>query len=155
MGLEVVVRPVVLPNIRPAPARSLPPADDPTQGFCEIKGNPAKQVDLTSSWSFSLSRSVNVETERTVDTARVYQQDDDGTVNQDNFVDVDVATRIKSNGGAGFEVGGTGEGGAPDPATLAKARKRNREIEEWYQRQVGTDNIEIRERDKVKKAGDR
>jgi hypothetical protein len=154
MGLEVVVRPVVLPNIRPAPARSLPPADDPAKGFCEIKGNPAKQVDLTSSWNMSMSRSVNVETERTVDTARVYQMDDDGTVDRDNFIDVDVATRIKSSGGAGFEVGGAGAGGAPDPATLASARKRNREVEDWYSHQVETDNIEIREQDKVKKPGD-
>jgi hypothetical protein len=37
-GFETVVRPAVFPDIRPAPARSLPPADDPEKGMCVITG---------------------------------------------------------------------------------------------------------------------
>ena len=48
-GFEVVVRPVVFPDIRPAPARSLPPADDPTKGFCEITGAGNFPVQLSFS----------------------------------------------------------------------------------------------------------
>ena len=36
-----------------------------------------------------------METERRVDEVRVYQKDDDGTVNKDNFVDIEVANKIK------------------------------------------------------------
>jgi hypothetical protein len=154
MGLEVVIRPVVLPNIRPAPAQSLPPADDPTKGFCTINGNPAKEVNFSTSWSQSTSKSIHVETERTEDTARVYQMDDNGNVNKKNFVDVAIARKIHSRGGAQPEIGGMGEGGAPDPATLTAARKRNEEISEWYQKQVEQLNIEIKKRDQVRKNPD-
>ncbi len=36
-GLEVVVRPVVFPNIRPAPARALAPEDNPDQGIAVLE----------------------------------------------------------------------------------------------------------------------
>ena len=104
-GFEVVVRPVVFPNIRPAPARSLPPVDDPTKGFAVIKGNGAKSMTTSYSFSMSMSRSRSVETERRVDEARVYQMEDDGTVNRDNFVDIQAANRIKKRGGKGPAAG--------------------------------------------------
>ena len=154
MPFEVVVRPLVLPNIRPRPAQTLPPVADPSKGFCEIKGNPAKEVTFSNSRSMSMSKSHNVETERTVDTARIYQQEDNGTVNKDNFVDVDVARRIKMRGGAGPDIGGTGAGGAPDPGTLVTARKRSLDVINWYQRQVEEANIEIRERNQLKRNPD-
>ena len=40
-GLEVVVRPVIFPDIRPRSRPALPPEDDPTKGFAVIQGNPA------------------------------------------------------------------------------------------------------------------
>src|SRR4029077_863167 len=94
-GFEIVVRPVVFPNIRPAPARSLPPPDDPEKGFATIRGNGAKVVSLSYSYSESWSKSRPTETERRSDEARIYQMDDDGTVNQNNYVDVRWANRIK------------------------------------------------------------
>lgn len=144
-GLEVVVRPVVMPNIRPQPAQTLPPADDPTKGFCVIRGNPATEVNLTTSWSSSTSKSHNVETERRVDTARVYQEEDDGTVNKDNFVDIEVANRIRSRGGNQPVVDGSGPGsGTPGVG--------HEERQDYYRRVEEADNIEIQERDKIKKA---
>jgi hypothetical protein len=94
-GFEVVVRPVVFPNIRPAPSRSLPPEDDPTKGFCVIKGSSGKVIDLPMSWSVSTSKTRPQEVERTVDEVRVYQKRDDGTVNKKNFVDVNIIKKIK------------------------------------------------------------
>lgn len=93
-GFEVVVRPVVFPDIRPAPARSLPPQDDPTKGFCVIKGSSGKVIDLPFSWNVSTSKTRPVETERRVDEVRIYQMEDDGTVNKKNFVDVKAANKI-------------------------------------------------------------
>ena len=54
-GFEVVVRPVVFPNIRPAPAQSLPAATDPDQGFAVIHGSSGKSIDLPHSQSISSS----------------------------------------------------------------------------------------------------
>jgi hypothetical protein len=147
-GFEVVVRPVVFPNIRPQPTRSLPPADNPDQGFAVIRGNGAKALTLTDSWSTSMSTSRQVETERRVDEARVYQMDDKKKVNRKNFVDIEIANRIKMRGGAGFSVAdplGT------DPATLKAAQKRNEEVIQYYQRQVEQINIEIKKRDQIRK----
>lgn len=101
-GFEIVVRPAVNPDIRPGEARKLPPAtSDPNSGFATIRGNPAKMVTLSMSRSISFTRSSGVEYQRRVDTARVYQMEDDGTVNRDNFVDIDVANRIRLNDGSG------------------------------------------------------
>jgi hypothetical protein len=148
-GFEVVVRPVVFPNIRPAPAQSLPPADDPEKGVCTIHGNPATQVDFTVSWSSSQSKSHNVETERRVDEVRVYQEEDDGTVNRDNFVDIQVANRIKSRGGKKPAVDGSGPGfGTPGVGGPEASEQRI----DYYRKVEEAKNIEIQERDKIKKA---
>jgi len=135
-GLEVVVRPVVFPNIRPAPARSLPPADDPTKGFCEITGGGSFPVQLSFSQSVSTSKSKPVETERRVDEARIYQENDDGTVNKDNYVDVEVANRITMMRQA-----------------LTKQRGEAQRVSEqnYYKRIQEEKNIEIRKRDQIRK----
>jgi hypothetical protein len=125
-GFEVVVRPVVFPNIRPAPAQSRAPADDPTKGVCTIHGSSGKHIDLPFSWSISSSVSRPKEEKRRVDVARVYQKDDDGNVNEDNFVDVEVANRIWMNDGA------------------MQTRYSYAPVEE-------DDNIEIKERNKIKR----
>ena len=95
-GLEVVVRPLIFPDIRPRPRPALPPQDDPTKGFAVIQGNPAVSTSFSQSWSLSSSHSNPVETERRVDEARVYQMDDDGTVNKENFIDIQVAKQDMS-----------------------------------------------------------
>jgi hypothetical protein len=99
-GFEVVVRPAIFPNIRPVKAPQVPnPPDDPNADVCVITGSSGKSIDLPFSWSVSMSCSKRVETQRTVDTARVYQKEDDGTINKDNYVDVDVAKKINYRGG--------------------------------------------------------
>jgi hypothetical protein len=98
-GFEVVVRPAVFPDIRPAPAQSQAPASDPTKDIAVIHGSSGQHIDLPFSWSISTSSSRPKETRRRVDTARVYQMDDNGNVNKDNFIDVDVANRIWMNDG--------------------------------------------------------
>ena len=94
-GFETVVRPVVFPNIRPTPQRSIAqPSDDPTQGQCVIRGTGARLIDLTYSWSVSSTQSRPVETQRRVDVTRVYQENDDGSVNRNNFVELEVPNRL-------------------------------------------------------------
>jgi hypothetical protein len=93
MGFEVVVRPVVFPNIRPAPAQSSPAPDNAESGIATINGSSGQFLDLQYSWSASTSQSKARETKRRYDTARVYQMDDEGNVNKDNFVDINVANK--------------------------------------------------------------
>lgn len=153
-GLEVVVRPVVLPNIRPAPAQTLPPADDPEKGFCTIRGNPAKEVNLTTSWSSSTSRSHQVETKRRFDEVRVYQQNDDGSVNRDNFVDVEVANKIWQRGGKQSATDGRT---ATDPGVIGgqkSSKGASYETALWYAREIERVNTEIRKRDEIRTNAD-
>ena len=148
-GFEVVVRPVVFPNIRPAPARSLPPVDDPAKGFAVIKGNGAKSMTTTDSFSMSMSRSRSVETERRVDEARVYQMDDDGTVNRDNFVDIQVANRIKKRGGKGPAVDNGGPGTSTPGMLPHPAMSSYQKQVEYYNRVTAKDNVEIQKTDVI------
>jgi hypothetical protein len=99
-GFEVIVRPAILPNIRPARAQTLAPADDPSKGICEIKGTSPHIVSLSHSMSVSGSETRPQETQRRSDTARVYQEKEDGSVNRNNFVDVQVPNKIWMDKGA-------------------------------------------------------
>jgi hypothetical protein len=148
-GFEVVVRPVVFPDIRPQPARSLPPADDPEQGFCTIHGNPASIGNASFSYSINTSKSKSVETERRVDTARVYQKDDDGKVNRDNFIDLDVPNKIKSRGG---KQPAANSNLKPDGKPNYGGQMTHGDLlVNYYKRIKEADNIEILERDIIKK----
>jgi hypothetical protein len=89
-GLEVVVRPVVFPSIRPAPARVLAPAQNPDQGIATINGSGNTSVSTSWSWNTSVSReNRQIESRRVVDVDRIYQMDDTGKINKQNFVDVE------------------------------------------------------------------
>jgi hypothetical protein len=95
MGFEIVVRPSVSPSIRPAPAQPLSPANVTDQSFAIINGSGGSLIDLSYSESRSESHSKPKETKRRVDETRIYKMDDDdGTVDKDTFVDVDVANKI-------------------------------------------------------------
>jgi hypothetical protein len=94
-GFETIVRPVISPNIRPSAARKIASFADPEQGFAVIHGNPAQQINLTNTTSISISRSVGQEEQRRVDKVRVYQKQDDGTINKENFVDIEVTNRMR------------------------------------------------------------
>jgi len=150
-GLEVVVRPVVFPNSRPAPARSLPPSDDPDKGFAVIRGNGAKQIDLTNSYSANASTSTKTETKRRVDQARVYQKNDDGSVNKENFVDIEVANKIWMQGLA--EQSPNDDGIPPGAIAHSEGNRRVYEVERhFYQRIKEASNIEITKKDVIKNA---
>ena len=149
-NFEVVVRPVVFPNIRPAPARVLPRENDPEKGFAVIRGNPATHIDLPYSYSMNATSSRSVETEREVDTVRVYQEEDDGTINRDNFVDIEIPHKIKKKGASG-------------PAATSKAEKetfgdqsisRPQRWVERFKRAEEKRNVEIQERDQIRKNDD-
>lgn len=125
-GFEVVVRPVVFPNIRPAPAQSQAPASDPEKDIAVIHGSSGQHIDLPFSWTVSTSSSRPKETKRRIDLARVYQKDDSDNVDQANFIDIEVANRIWMNdGGMQSRYG--------------------------YTRVQEADNIEIRERNKIRR----
>jgi hypothetical protein len=94
-GFEVIVRPAVLPGIRPPPPRILAPEDDPTRGIAVLRGLGGKLVDLTQSEQASWTRSRPVEVKRKVDVERIYKMDDDGsTVHRGTFVDVERMTKL-------------------------------------------------------------
>jgi hypothetical protein len=99
-GLEVVVRPVVFPNIRPAAARMLAPESNPDQGFAAISGTGGKLIDLPHSWSASHTETKQQqETKRQYNVEKVYQLNDDGTINKDNFIEVERLKKVKLDDG--------------------------------------------------------
>lgn len=98
---ESVVRPSVIPVFRPPPARPIPPLPDPEQDKAVITGSSGQAILLTKSEQSSWSRSMPVEAERTVTTQRVYQKQADGTVNKENFVDVEHVTKMQMQEGDG------------------------------------------------------
>lgn len=94
---EVVVRPVVFPDIRPPAPGRLAPADDPAKGIATLSGAGGRLIDLPHSWSSSVHRAnPHREQERTYDKARIYQRRDDGTINKANFVDVEQMKKLKT-----------------------------------------------------------
>jgi hypothetical protein len=96
-GFEVIVRPAVFPNIRPAPPRVLAPVNDPTQGIAVIGGSGGKLIDLPHSWSVSFSqrKSQQQETKRQFNKERVYQVDKSGVMHQDNYVEIERLKRVR------------------------------------------------------------
>jgi hypothetical protein len=98
-GFEVIVRPVVFPNIRPAPPRALAPEDDPTKGLAVITGGGGTIVTTSIDWSVSLSRQLpQSEVSRQFDKERTYQKDDKGKINKANYIDVERLKKIKAAG---------------------------------------------------------
>jgi hypothetical protein len=96
MGLEVVVRPVVFPNIRPTRPRVLAAtSDSPDQGMVVLSGGGSTFVGTSYSYSYSYSSSKpHKEQKRQVYKVRVYQENKDGTINKDNYVDVDQMQKV-------------------------------------------------------------
>lgn len=93
-GFEVIVRPVVFPNIRPAPARSILPEDDPEQGVAVLGGSGGKLVDLTSSESGNISRSHLVESKRRFDKVKIPYTRPDGTFDYSRYTVVEVLRKV-------------------------------------------------------------
>jgi hypothetical protein len=140
-GLEVVVRPVVFPNIRPAPARALAPEDNPDQGIATLGGSGGRLIDLPHSFSTSFSQQRQTETKRLVDVERIYQVDEDGNINKQNFVDVERAK------GSRFDIGES-----KDPTDLGPVDPSDSgadAIKYTYIEPEPKDNVEILDFDKV------
>jgi hypothetical protein len=115
-GFEVIVRPVIFPDIRPAPRPAVvPAADDPEKGIATIRGSSARTISLPWSFSVSASQSRPVEKHREVDVVRVKQKGGgdgggegrsarsvrSGDVSEDNYIDLEVAHRITMQEGDG------------------------------------------------------
>lgn len=147
MGFETVVRPVVFPNIRPQRARKIQPeSDDPQKGMAVIRSQPARTFEMSYNYSFNASSSETNEIEREVDEVRIYQKDDDGTINRDNFVDVQIAKKIQVRGYNGDDW----DGRTKEPGDFGADSRSTRDTE-WknkYKPVEEEDNIEIRERNK-------
>lgn len=102
-GFEVIVRPVVFPNIRPAPTRSLPPADDPESGQAVLSGGSGQVISLTHSYNASASRPGGTEKKRKFDVARIRPANGSGGSSRsaragsddDVFIDVEVVKRVE------------------------------------------------------------
>lgn len=94
-GLEVVVRPVVFPNIRPAAARALAIEDAPDKGIATISGGGGGIIDLPYSYSGSWSRSRMVEVKRHFTTAKIFATRPDGTIDYSQWWEVEVLTAIE------------------------------------------------------------
>jgi hypothetical protein len=95
-GFEVIVRPVILPNIRPTPARALAPEDNPDQGIAVLSGTGGKLIDLPRQWSVSSSKqNSQTETRRQVDKKRVHQVDEKGNINKQNYIDVETLKKVR------------------------------------------------------------
>lgn len=103
-GFEVVVRPVVLPNIRPQRAQPVVPQDDEDRGVVRFGGSSGQLIDLSLSDRSSYSRSRAKETKRRFDEARIYKKDDAGNVDRDTFVDVEVMNKVWLDNGDGTEI---------------------------------------------------
>jgi hypothetical protein len=100
-GFEVIVRPVVFPNIRPAPPQVLAPEDDPTQGMAVISGNASGTLlSASHTWSVNLSRQKpHQEAVRQFAKERVYQVKKNpagaSIINTDNYVEVERLKRVR------------------------------------------------------------
>jgi len=93
-SIGILVRPNVVPAFRPSGADPVKPLDDPAQGTAVIGGGGAAQtITLTLSGQASWSRARPAEVKRVVDRQRVYQKEPDGTVNKDNYVDVNTVKK--------------------------------------------------------------
>lgn len=100
---EAIVRPVVFPNIRPSPPRTLPPENDPDQGLAVLGGAGMESIQQSYNMQTGWTRSKPGEQERTVTTQRIYQKEQDGTINKDNYIEVDVATQFNMREGDGTQ----------------------------------------------------
>jgi hypothetical protein len=152
-GFEIVVRPAIFPDIRPAPAQPVPPADDPNKGFATIHGNGGHQFTTSSNYSCSISSSQRTEIKRREDEARVYQMKDDGKINKKNFVDIRAPNKVwmkgppqpQTNNRPNFANGGQGPMTGDDFTGIT-----TRDIDTYfYKKMKEKDNIEIRRRNIV------
>jgi hypothetical protein len=93
-GFEVVVRPVVFPNIRPASPRVLLPEDASEQGIAVINGSDGKLIDLSASEQSSWTRTHLVEAKRRYDKVRVPYSRPDGSIDWSRYTEFEVIKEV-------------------------------------------------------------
>lgn len=100
MGLELIVRPVVVRDTRPAPVQ-LPYVPDESETATEIAGRGGQVITLSKSENVHYDRSEGrqVETTRVVDRQRVFNATFDGSgnvlsVNRNQYVDIDQTRAV-------------------------------------------------------------
>lgn len=106
-GFEVIVRPVILPNIRPALPRILPPVPDPSKGLFVLNGGDGNFLGISTTFSVSFSQQQpHKEAVRQYDTERVYKKNDQqqadsarnkdaSDIDKDTYVDVERLRRVR------------------------------------------------------------
>lgn len=149
-AFETIVRPVILPSIRPPRALPNPPQDDPESGKAVIAGSGGSVIDLPFSYSVNVSRSKKVERKRLVDNVRVYQVEEDGTINRENFVDIDVMKRVWMGETGESRVDTSGPGGGTPGAGQGTPGVGYTEEVYTYKPVEEKDNIEVLKRDVLK-----
>jgi hypothetical protein len=107
-GFETIVRPMILPNIRPAPARSVAPADDPEQGKCVIAGHSTGTITSSYSINTSVQKASAHEEKRQFDEVRIREEGRGGDARGTrapapggSFIDVEVLTKLWLRGSDG------------------------------------------------------
>lgn len=93
-GFEVVVRPVVFPNIRPAPTRALSPEDTPEQGIAVLSGSGGALIDLSASEQSSWTRTQIIEAKRRYDKVRIPISRPDGSIDWNQWTEVEVLKEV-------------------------------------------------------------
>jgi homoaconitase/3-isopropylmalate dehydratase large subunit len=124
-GFEVIVRPEILPDIRPARQPRMPaPTAAADQNMAVLSGGSAQMIDLTTSTSYSSSKTKQVEKKRKFNKERIYHKDDDGTIDKSQYIDVERIKKIEYMSG--------------DPSQTVYAEPPQR------------DNVEILEKDQIR-----
>ena len=111
-GFEVIVRPVILPNIRPALPRILPPVPDPSQGLFVLSGGDGNFLGISTTFSVSFSQQQpHKEAVRQYDTERVYKKNDQqqggstredtSNIDKNTYVDVERLRGVRFDTSAG------------------------------------------------------
>jgi hypothetical protein len=121
-GFEVIVRPVVFPSIRPAPARSLAPEDDPEKGVTVLGGSGGKLLALPVSWTYSMSKNRVEEVRRRYAATKIYQRLAPGEINKENFVETERMEKIWQRGPDGDSVTTYEDPPEADNVVVKKAR---------------------------------
>ena len=101
-GFESAVRPHVIPQFRLGGGPQVV-TDDVGANTVIGASSTAQVIKLTRSEQSSWSRSKPVETQRVVTVQRIKQKLPDGTINPENYVDVEAATKITTDGPIGTD----------------------------------------------------
>lgn len=99
MSLEAIVRPAIVPDLRPTPTQVALPAPD-AERQTEIASSNARLINLRHSFTWSWDKQTFTETGRTFDVARVFNVD-----NRNNYVDVEFPYKIRLRDSSGSPAG--------------------------------------------------